>query len=125
MSRFVLIGSASEFEQRLRSAVKGSLPGEVHTLDRSALSEEPQAIIAQLLPEQPEVLVLGPDLPFEDVVRLATIIDIQFPEISLVLVSESSPDLVLQAMRAGIRDVLDPQADPATICLLLEREVGS
>ncbi len=53
--------------------------------------------------------------------RLATILDIQHPEISIILVAASSPELVLHAMRAGIRDILEPTAEPTEISIVLER----
>jgi pilus assembly protein CpaE len=42
-----------------------------------------------------------------------------------VLVSDVDPALLLHAMRAGIRDILSPQADAAEIRVLLERACQS
>lgn len=121
MSRFVLISPNSDFERRLRQATSGALPGEVQCLPPEVLSKQPNEILSQLTPEKPQVLILGPDLPLDDALRLATVFDVQYPEISLILVAESHPDLIMQAMRAGVRDVLHPAEDVANIRMLLER----
>jgi pilus assembly protein CpaE len=44
-----------------------------------------------------------------------------FPGISVVLVSERGPEIGLDAMRAGIRDILDPASDVPDIRQMLER----
>lgn len=121
MSRFVLISPNTEFDQCLRQAVAGGLPGAVQTFSTTAVPAHPEALLAQLGPEQLEVLILGPEIPVEDALRLATILDVQFPEISVLLVGDGSPELTLQAMRAGIRDILDPGVDAAQIRVMLER----
>ena len=68
----------------------------------------PNDLFAQLNREQPEVLILGPDVPVDEALRLATVLDVQVPDLTVLLVSEPDPDFILQAMRAGIRDILSP-----------------
>jgi pilus assembly protein CpaE len=121
MSRFVLISPNQEFDQRLREAVAGALRGNVQTFATTAIPAEPHELFVQLSQERPEVLILGPDVPIDNALRLATIFDVQFPEISVILVAESTAELTLQAMRAGIRDILSPNADAAHIRVILER----
>lgn len=121
MSRFIFIGSDNAFEEKLRLAVAGGLPGEVVSFAPDAATMQPRELLAMLNGERSEVLILGPGLPADDALRLATVFDVQFPEISVVLVAEGNPDLILQAMRSGIRDVLSPMADLSSIRVLLER----
>ncbi|GAB3247837.1 AAA family ATPase [Arthrobacter pigmenti] len=121
MSRFILISPNAEFERRLQQAVAGALPGSVQTLPVAVLSSQPNDILNSFAAEKPQVVILGPDLPTDDALRFATMFDVQFPEISTILVADSSPELVLQAMRSGVRDVVHPQADVASIRMLLER----
>lgn len=121
MSRFVLISPNTDFDHRLRQAVVGGLQGTVQTFLTAAMPAQPEDLFAQLSGEPMEVLILGPDVALEDALRLATIFDVQLPEISVILVRESDADLVLHAMRAGIRDIMDPSADPAFIRIILER----
>jgi pilus assembly protein CpaE len=47
--------------------------------------------------------------------------DLQYPEISMILVAGESSDVAIQAMRAGIRDLLDPAADVDHIRIIVER----
>lgn len=124
MSRFVLITPNTDFDARVRQAVAGGLPGGVQTF-AFVNPADPGELFANLNQERPEVLILGPDVPVEDALRLATVFDVQLPELSVILVAEADPDFVLLAMRAGIRDILSPGADPAQIRVLLERACQS
>lgn len=124
MSRFVLISPNTDFDARLRRAVGGGLTGGVQTF-AAVDPANPGELFAKLDQERPEVLILGPDVPAEDALRLATVFDVQLPELSVILVGEADPDVVLLAMRAGIRDILSPASDPAQIRVLLERACQS
>ncbi len=124
MSRFVLITPNTDFDSRVRQAVAGGLPGGVQTF-AFVNPANPGELFANLDQERPEVLILGPDVPIEDALRLATVFDVQLPELSVILVGEPDPEFVLLAMRAGIRDILSPASDPAQIRVLLERACQS
>lgn len=124
MSRFVLISPNTDFDARLRRAVSGGLAGGVQTF-AAVDPANPGELFARLDQERPEVLIIGPDVPAEDALRLATVFDVQLPELSVILVGETDPDVVLLAMRAGIRDILSPSSDPAQIRVLLERACQS
>ena len=124
MSRFVLITPNADFDARVRQAVAGGLPGGVQTF-AFVNPANPGELFANLNQERPEVLILGPDVPVEDALRLATVFDVQLPELSVILVGEPEPEFVLLAMRAGIRDILSPASDPAQIRVLLERACQS
>jgi pilus assembly protein CpaE len=121
MSRFVLITPSSEFEQKVRLAVAGGLQGHVKSLPASVLAAGPDVVLDQLSLERPEVLVFGPGVAIEDALRLAIIVDVKYPEISVVMVHEDNPEIALQAMRAGVRDILNPLADIPSIRAQLER----
>lgn len=121
MSRFVLITPDVDFDARLRQAVAGGLQGGVQTFFTSLLPADPNELFAHLNQEQPEVLVLGPEVPVDDALRLATVLNVSFPELSVILASEPDPNFLLHAMRAGIRDIIPPDSDPAQIRVLLER----
>ena len=125
MSRFVLITPNADFDSRLRQAVAGGLQGGVQTFLTNVLPAGPYDLFAQLNQERPEVLVLGPDVPIDEALRLATVLDVQAPDLTVLLVSEPDPAFILQAMRAGVRDILSPSADPAQMRVLLERACQS
>lgn len=121
MSRFVLVTASQDFQRKLTQAVRGALHGSVQVLPPSVLLGGPQELFDRLTGEPPEVLILGPGLPEDDALKLATVFDLQFPEISLVLVEDRSPEQVITAMRAGIRDVVSPSTDTDQLRVLLER----
>ena len=120
MSRFVLITPNADFE-RLASLAIAGMHGDLHVFKADYLPEGPSDILRQMVGEPPEVLILGPGLPVEGSLKLAAVVDLQYPEISVVLAVTATPETVLQAMRAGVRDLLDPGADPDTIRVMLER----
>lgn len=120
MSRYVLITSDPGFERRVRQAASG-LHGSFHAIVADNLPQGPDDLLRVLSGDPLEVILLGPGLQTEDSIRLASLFDLQYPEISVVLVTESEEGVALPAMRAGIRDLLQPGADTDTIRSLLER----
>ncbi len=121
MSRFVLLSPNTDFDHKLRQAVANGIRGAVQTITSDILPAGPQQLFALLDQERPEVIIIGPDVTADEALRFAKVFDIQLPELSLVLVAEAEPDFILHAMRAGIRDILSPNADAAEIRVLLER----
>jgi pilus assembly protein CpaE len=120
MSRYVLITSDPGFERRVRQAASG-LHGTFHAFVADNLPPGPDDLLKVLSGDPVEVILLGPGLPLEDSIRLASLIDLQYPEISVVLVTDSELEVALPAMRAGVRDLLQPGSDVDTIRNLLER----
>jgi pilus assembly protein CpaE len=120
MSRFVLISPDREFERRVRSATAG-MSGSLQCLQAEQLPAGPDEFLAQLPGEPPEVLILGPGLDPADTLKHAALLDLQYPEISVVLAAEQTPKLVLAAMRSGVRDILSPSADEQAIRAIVER----
>ncbi len=122
MSRVVLAAAADDLCQRVLAAADG----DVHVLPAGRLPGDPARLFEQLLDgELPEVLVIGPDAPAEQVLGLAARLDVQCPGISVLLVARPEPALLQEAMRAGIRDLLDPAADVAEIRGALERAASA
>jgi Flp pilus assembly CpaE family ATPase len=118
MSRVVLAAADDDLRQRVHAAADGDL----HVLPAGRLPGDPARLFEQLLDgELPEVLVIGPDAPAEQVLVLAARLDAQCPGISVLLVARPEPALLQAAMRAGIRDLLDPASDAAEIRAALER----
>lgn len=120
MSRFVLITPIGDFERKVRSATAG-MSGSLQWFQADYLPDGPDEFLKQLLGEPPEVLILGPGLNLDDTLKHAALLDLQYPEISVVLAAEQTPDLVLAAMRSGVRDILSPSADVNDIRAMVER----
>jgi len=120
MSRFVLITQDNSFTQRTKQAAN-SLHGALQTLQADYLPPSPEDILRAINGDPAEVILLGPGLPTDDAIRLASLFDLQFPEISVVLVTDGGSEVALPAMRAGIRDLLNPNAPVDDIRAMLER----
>lgn len=82
-------------------------------------------VVAELVAQDPTVIALGPGLDDDVAISVATLIDQQHPEISVVLVAKSTPELLESALRAGVRDVLAPDAGQADIQKALWRATAS
>lgn len=115
-----MISSDAAFGQRVRSAISG-LPGSMQSFPGAPLAETPDELLGKIADGAPQVVLLGPGVDLDEALRLASAFDVQHPEISLVLAQEADPVLTLTAMRAGIRDILDPDAEADIIRVLLER----
>lgn len=116
MTRIVLAGGNPELIERLRAAA------EVEVLPPGRLPTEPVRLFEQLRSGVlPEVVVLGPAVPIDDVLTLAARLDADWHGISVVLAAAPPPEQWPAVMRAGIRDVLDPGAGVVEFREVLER----
>ncbi|GGH93182.1 CpaE family protein [Arthrobacter liuii] len=120
MSRFVLITPNAEFERKVRLAT-AAMPGTLQYFQADYLPQGPEEVLTQLLGEPPEVFILGPGLPADETLKFAAVMDLQYPEISMILVTDESSEVAIKAMRAGIRDLLDPAAEVDHIRIIVER----
>ena len=69
----------------------------------------------------PDVLVVGPDVAMLDALRLAQAVDDAWPDVSVVLIAAPSAELLEQAVRVGVRDVVDPVSAADVVRSSLER----
>ena len=82
------------------------------TLPLGPLPVSPAALFAQLeVDVLPDVIVLDSGLDPQPALELAANFDQQCPGISVILVSELGLEIGLEAMRAGIRDILHPGSE--------------
>jgi pilus assembly protein CpaE len=118
MSRVVLAGADEDLILRVKQATDG----DVTVLPPGRLPGDPARLFEQLVDgELPDVLLVGPHAPAPEVLLLAARLDVQSPGISVVLMAEPSPQMWQAAMRAGIRDLLDPASDVPEIRAAVER----
>jgi pilus assembly protein CpaE len=118
MSRVVLAGADEDLALRVKQAADG----DVHMLPSGRLPTDPGRLFEQLVDgELPDVLLVGPHAPAPEVLTLAARLDVQSPGIAVVLMANPSPEMWQAAMRAGIRDLLAPDADVAEIHAAVER----
>jgi pilus assembly protein CpaE len=118
MSRVVLAGAGEDLILRVKEATDGDLS----VLPPGRLPGDPARLFEQLVDgELPDVLLVGPHAPAPEVLTLAARLDVQSPGIAVVLMADPSPAMWQAAMRAGIRDLLPPDADVAEIRAAVER----
>ncbi|GAB4099303.1 AAA family ATPase [Sinomonas halotolerans] len=120
MSLFVLVSPDAEFAQRMGTAVDGGLPGALQVL-ADDLPAEPEELFAALGGTMPEVLVFGPGISLDAALRFATVMDIRFPGVTMLMAAPADAELALAAMRAGVRDVVAPDIDPEQLRIVLQR----
>lgn len=111
-SDFLAIGERDWFKQ-LRKVLGPELGHKVGLFaDVSAASE---TVLRELQNRNSSVLVLGPACESVDALALARAVDECRPDISVILIAESSPALLQDAVRAGVRDLLSPDASDASL----------
>ncbi|MPZ74017.1 MAG: AAA family ATPase [Nitriliruptorales bacterium] len=119
MNRIILTTDDAAFEQRVRDAFQPSLNGDLRRVDYMTAQS-----LEDLVGEKgsaTEVVALGPGIDIDIALNLAQRFDIERPEISVLLVAPGSPGLLERALRAGVRDVLAPDADAVELVRMFDR----
>lgn len=118
MSGVVLVTGSEDLAQKVHWASGGS----VLTLPDGGVPLDAAALRAQLGGAPlPQVLVLDPADDLERALVLAGQLDQQVPPVSVVLVTDRGAEIGLAALRAGVRDILDPEAEVGEIRAVLDR----
>ncbi|WP_029433858.1 AAA family ATPase [Blastococcus sp. URHD0036] len=122
MTRVVLAAADAELSARIHAAADGDM----YVLPPGRLPGDPARLFEQLVDgELPEVLVIGPDAASDEVLTLASRLDVQCPGISVVLIADPGPQLWQAAMRAGIRDLVTPSADVSALRAAIDHAGGA
>lgn len=69
----------------------------------------------------PELVLLGDQVPLERSLQVAEATSRAYPDIDLVLVCDEPGDVAIDAMRAGVRDILEPDAPEARLVEVVRR----
>jgi pilus assembly protein CpaE len=118
MTGIVLATASADLEGRVLAATDGTCV----CLPLGPLPADPAALFAQLKDgPSPDVVVLDSELDIASALELASRFDQQCPAISVILVSELYLEIGLEAMRAGVRDMLHPAMDVLDIRIVLDR----
>ncbi len=117
MSQVLIIGADTALEQQFARATDGDLVQlTVEHLDVHG------GLLARIEEAGfPDVVVLGPDVALPRALELAGTVDLSRPATSVVIVADADPDLWVTAMRAGVRDVIAPDAELPDVVAVLER----
>lgn len=118
-TRILLASNDVAYEQRIRQAFKGGLNGDL----RRHYADAPDAGLGAggLDDDTLRVVAVGPGMGVDRALEVARMLDRDRPEISVVVVADPSPALWEQALRAGVRDVLSPEASDAELRETFER----
>nr|WP_218884039.1 AAA family ATPase [Allobranchiibius huperziae] len=111
--------ASADLEERVRRATGGR----ARCLPPGPLPVDPAHLFRQLADgPRPEVVMLDDTAAAPgQALALADLLQRQCPDIAVVLVSDAGDEIALPAMRAGVRDVLDPGAEEPHIRWVLER----
>lgn len=107
MEQATLITSSTEFEQAVSTALGHGVRTRRCWDERWA--DAPAAEVVAAVGVWP-VVVIGPGVPVGSALAIAAEYDAEHPEVVVVLGGQPSPGVLPQAMRAGVRDVLDDAA---------------
>ncbi|NRQ48293.1 AAA family ATPase [Aeromicrobium stalagmiti] len=116
MSRILLLGGDGGLEYRL-----GQFPGNLLVPIAAGVVDRSDFDIRGLMVEDhlPDIVVFGPQVSRHTAMSLASLLDAMHPQITVVLVAEPTTDVMLEAMRSGIRDVLAPDASDEEYRIML------
>ncbi|MDP5225760.1 MULTISPECIES: AAA family ATPase [Arthrobacter] len=124
MSRLALITADSEFSHRIKLAAR-DFEDSFQSFQANFLPAHIDDVFSQLVGDPVEVLVLGPDLKADEVFRFASDVNIWHPQVSIVYAAAATPENVLGAMRAGVRDIVEPDSDVDALRAQLHRASDS
>jgi len=126
MSRVLLATTSPAFERLIRSAMADDQEGSLQLLPRGPLPATPSQLVDLVRGGNlPDIVLLGTGISVHEALAFAAQLNNEYPVISIVLVTEPTREVWLQAMRAGVRDVLVPEADEAEIRTVLTRAGAS
>ena len=112
----LLVTSSSPWRETVEAASRDAQSRIV-----SVEGSDPQSLLREVKVVDPLVVAVGPDLPLEDAIALCRAVDEEHPEICVVLVARPEAAVFEQALRAGVRDLLDPGSAPHEVAEVLDR----
>ena len=116
MSRVLTIGADDDLVARFAEATEG----DVVALGAGALADG-GLLVSLAAPVAPVLVVLGAEIDLDEAFAVAGQLDVAAPGTSVVVIAFADPDLWVEAMRAGVRDVLSPHATTEDVTAVLGR----
>ncbi len=120
MSTTLLVTPDTDFEAQVKQAFDGELEAE-RWWDPMLPRLQPDQAAQAVATGAPAVVVLGPGVATRTALALAGALDVLHPEICVVVVARATAHLWEQALRAGVREILDPGASDEELRHALER----
>ena len=111
-TRMLLATTAQGWEARVRASFDDTLNGELKSWGDDTLGGgDAEAMLVAIENHDARVVVLGPGLAAEPALKVAATLDRERPDVCVLLVAEPTPELYRKALRAGVRDIVDPNAE--------------
>lgn len=82
-----------------------------------------ERLVKELVASDEDIVVLGHDVPLPLALDVAALLDREHPQVSTIMVAASSPTLWRDALRAGVRDVIEPGSLAHDLRAALDRAV--
>jgi pilus assembly protein CpaE len=118
-----LVTERHELVDRVRSATGGDRPLHLQPW-RNGQAFNAERIVQEVDAETASVVCIGDDVPLDLAIQVAAVADRDHrAEMSVVLVATPSNDLWRAAVRAGVRDIVDPHLVDVELEPALERAV--
>jgi pilus assembly protein CpaE len=112
VSNLAVITDSSAFEWRVKFAIGASPNVELRRWRDEYLRIDPTKVVAEVADEPLDVVCLGPGLDLDTALELAAAFERDHPEICVLLAADPTAELWQQAVRAGAREVVSPEASP-------------
>ena len=114
MSRIVFESSTRSFLQKASRVLNGdshAIGTFIHDFSNGAAA----SIVQELVSDDTDLVAIGPEIALDHGMALAAEISRLHPEVSVVLVTEPDGSVWEPALRAGVVDVVAPQASPQEV----------
>ena len=122
MSRFILATDDVAYEDHVRNAFPQVLNGNLRRVNSETWAHVESLDDLVGPPGSPtEVVAFGPGCSLSAALDAARRFDVERPDVSVLLVAPASAALLEQALRAGVREVLAPDASNTDVVAAFER----
>jgi pilus assembly protein CpaE len=119
MAGIALITGVASFGMELQRAVGGEIP--VARWPEDQLHGDMSAVMRLLNGDTPELVCLGPGIELDAALALAAAIVDGHPEVGVIMVAEAGGATWRRALRAGVQDVVPPEATVEDLALVVQR----
>ncbi len=120
MTSTLLVTPDPGFEAQFKRAFDGELDAE-RWWDERLPRLDPETSARMIAEHQPGVVVLGPGVTTQVGLALAESFDVLFPEVCVVLVAKPTTRLWQLALRAGVREIIPPNAEDEVVSEAIAR----
>lgn len=123
MTRFLAVTDSAPFADRVSAALLEEDGASVTLAPAAMTGLRPEALLPPPGEDPIDVVMIGPGVERTNALRFAAALDAAFPQLTVVLVAPPDPALAVESMRAGVRDVLAPDADDEALAEVVGRSL--